>query len=113
MESRPGMRRRVRHRKQHLFPIRLCYAEIMALDKLRFHNILVRGMGAPSESATDLAETVDSGITDATRDHATKQDVEHYIDKAINRLLRWMIGGGIAIGGSIIGLLIALVMRGG
>ena len=85
----------------------------MALDRLRFHNILVREMDAPSPAATELAEVADEGIRSSTSDHATKQDVEHAIDMAINRLLKWMIGAGITIGGAIIGLLVALVMRGG
>ena len=85
----------------------------MALDRLRFHNILVREMDAPSPAATELAEVVDEGIRSSTSDHATKQDVEHAIDMAINRLLKWMVGAGVIIGGAIIGLLVALVMRGG
>ena len=85
----------------------------MALDRLRFHNILVREMDAPSPAATELAEVVDEGIRSSTSDHATKQDVEHAIDMAINRLLKWMVGAGVIIGGAIIGLLVALFIRGG
>ena len=96
----------------------------MALNRLRFHNILVREMDAPSPAATELAEVVDEGIADATDDLATKRDMTTAIDQLriemqlmfheeINRQLKWMIGAGITIGGAIIGLLVALVMRGG
>ena len=84
----------------------------MALDRLRFHNILVHEMDAPSETATELAEVVDDGIKRATNDLATKRDVEHAIANEVNRLLRWMVAIGATIGGTIIALLIALIVRG-
>ena len=76
----------------------------MALNRLRFHNILVREMDAPSPAATELAEVVDEGITSSTRDHATKQDVRSavlemqvMVHEEINRLLKW---GGRCRGGN-------------
>ena len=91
----------------------IVYAERMAFDRLRFHNILVRGMNAPSTAATELAEIVDEGITTATDGLATKRDVEHAISKEVNRLLRWLVATGVTIGGAIIALLVALILRGG
>ncbi|MCY3923009.1 MAG: hypothetical protein OXG27_11520 [Chloroflexi bacterium] len=95
----------------------------MALDKLRFHNILVGEMGAPSEAATELADVVGLGIDEATEGLATKQDLQaglwelrlellHAFKDEMNRLLRWMMAAGITIGGAIIALLIALIVRG-
>ena len=84
----------------------------MALDRLRFHNVLVREMDAPSVVATELAEVVDEGIEESTAGLATRQDVELVIERQVNRLLRWMIGIGAVIGGAIIGLLITLIVRG-
>ncbi len=84
----------------------------MALDRLRFHNILVREMDAPSATATELAEVVDDGIERATNDLATRRDVEHAITNEVNRLLRWMVAIGATIGGTIIALLIALIAQG-
>ena len=88
----------------------------MALDRLRFHNILVQEMGAPSEAAADLAAAIDDGFSDV----ATKQDVlvlrlelQNAFKDEMNRLLRWLIAGGFTIGGVIIALLIALIVRGG
>ena len=84
----------------------------MALGRLRFHNILVREMDAPSVAATELAEIVDEGIESSTAGLATRQDVELVIERQVNRLLRWMIGIGAVIGGAIIGLLITLIVQG-
>ena len=92
----------------------------MALDRLRFHNILVRDMDVLSETATELADVVDEGIVDSTRDLATRHDLDvlrldllHAFKDEMNRLLRWLMVAGISIGGAIIALLIALIIRGG
>ena len=88
----------------------------MALDRLRFHNILVQEMGAPSAAASELADAIDSGFSDV----ATKQDLlvlrlelQNAFKDEMNRLLRWLIAGAFTIGGAIIALLIALIVRGG
>ena len=96
----------------------------MALSRLRFHNILVREMDAPSPAATELAEDVDEGIAAATGDLVTKGDMTAEMNQLrlemqlmfrdeINRLLKWGVGSGVAIGSAVIGLLVALVLRGG
>ena len=92
----------------------------MALNRLRFHNILVREMDAPSPAASELAEVVDEGIASSTSDQATKQDVRSAVlemqvmfHEEVNRLLKWVVGAGLTVGAAIIGLLVALVMRGG
>jgi hypothetical protein len=85
----------------------------MALNRLRLHNILVQDMNAPSEAATEVAEVIDEGIQQSTDGLATRQDVEHAITREVNRLLRWLMAAGITIGGAIIALLIALIVRGG
>ncbi len=88
----------------------------MALNRLRFHNILVQEMDAPSEAATELAEVVDEGIEQSKNDLATKHDLDLLrleIIRQFNNHLRWLLAAGISIGGAIIGLLIALIIRGG
>lgn len=88
----------------------------MALNRLRFHNILVQDMDAPSEAATELAEVVDEGIEQSKDGLATKHDIDLLrleIIGQFNSHLRWLLAAGISIGGAIIGLLIALIIRGG
>ena len=94
--------------------------DIMALDRLRFHNIPVSDTDTPSQVATELAEVIDEGIEDARGDLATRQDLEilrldlmHTIKDEISRLPRWSMVTGISLGGAIIALLIALIVRGG
>ena len=98
----------------------------MAINRLRFHNILVQDMGAPSRSATELAELVDEGIEASTdtlvTEHAFREEMSSFrVEMAsfraemmaeINRLLKWLMVAGVTIGGSIIALLIALLVRG-
>ncbi len=84
----------------------------MALNRLRLHNILVQDMDAPSGAATEVAEVIDEGIKGSTDGLATKLDVEHAITSEVNRLLRWLMTAGITIGGAIIALLIAIIVRG-
>lgn len=84
----------------------------MALNRLRLHNIRVQEMDAPSDAATEVDEVIDDGIKGSTDGLATKKDVEHAITKEVNRLLRWLMAAGITIGGAIIALLIALIVRG-
>ena len=97
----------------------------MALNRLRFHNILVQDMDAPSVAATELAETVDEGITDATDNLATQRDIalaearlrediaklNAGMHEEINRLLRWLIGLGVVLGAGLIGLIAALIAK--
>ena len=93
----------------------------MALNKLAFHNILVQELDAPSAAAERLADIVD----EATDELATQRDVavaearlrediaklNAGLHEEINRLLRWLIGLGVVLGGGLIGLLAALVVR--
>ena len=91
------------------------YAAGMALNRLRFHNILVREMGAPSEAAEELAEVV----AGATSDLATRDELDTRLAawEARTRELVWravvviitVLG---ALGATIIALLIALLSRG-
>lgn len=90
----------------------------MALNKLAFHNVLVREMDASSEAAEQLAELVDDGIQGATTDLLTKQDLQVAVHQLttdfrteILRLLKWLTGLGFVIGGGLIGLLAALVAK--
>ena len=96
----------------------------MALNRLRFHNILVREMDAPSPAASELAEVVDEGIAAATGDLVTKRNMTTEMNQPrlemqlmfrdeINRLLKWGVGSGVAIGSAVISLLVALVLQGG
>ena len=84
----------------------------MALGKLRFRNILVRDMDAPTEAAEELANVV----ADASDDLVTKP--EHAASEARIREQIWratvvVIGVMGALGATIIALLIALLTRGG
>ena len=84
----------------------------MALDRLRFHNILVRDLGAPSEAAEELANVV----ADASDNLVTKH--KHEASEARVREQIWratlvVITVMGALGATIIGLLIALLTRGG
>ena len=82
----------------------------MALSRFRF--ILAREMGAPSEAAEELANVV----ADASDNLVTKH--EHAASEARIREQIWratvvVIGVVGALGATIIGLLIALLARGG
>ena len=90
----------------------------MALNKLAFHNVLVQELDAPSATATKLAELVD----ESTDDLVTKQDLQDQMTLTearlradfraeINRLLKWMVGIGVIVGGGLIGVLAALVAK--
>ena len=90
----------------------------MALNKLAFHNVLVQELDAPSATATKLADLVDEG----TDDLVTKQDLQDQMTLTearlradfraeINRLLKWMVGIGVIVGGGLIGVLAALVAK--
>ena len=87
----------------------------MALNRLRFHNILVQDMGAPSEAATELAEVVD----EATDGLATKSDLEQLrleliaeVQSRFNSHLRWiMVMWGSTIA-AIVALAVAVILRG-
>ncbi len=91
----------------------------MALDRLRFHNILVQEMDAPSDSAATLAEVVDDGITEGVSNLATKKDLEVLrltflaeMQSRFNSHLRWVIamwGSAIA---AIVALAVAIILRG-
>ena len=87
----------------------------MALNRLRFHNILVQDMGAPSEAATELAEVVD----EAADGLATKSDLEQLrleliaeMQSRFNSHLRWiMVMWGSTIA-AIVALAVAVILRG-
>ena len=82
------------------------YAVGMALNKLRFHNILVGDMGAPSAAAEELADVVDAASSDA----ATKADLaaaEARLGEQVWRVGFYLAGLLVAIGGILIGLLVA------
>ena len=88
----------------------------MALNRLRFHNILVRDMDAPSEAATELAELVDEGIEESKDGLATKQDLDLLrleIAKHFNSQLRWMIAMWGSVIVALIALIIATILNGG
>ena len=55
---------------------------------------------------------INEGIQQSTDGLAIKQDVEHAITKEVNRLLRWLMTAAITLGGAIVALLIALIVRG-
>lgn len=91
----------------------------MALDRLRFHNILVQEMDAPSDAATELAEVVDESMSDLV----TKQDLKVGLEQLrlevlaemqsrFNSHLRWVMtmwGSAIA---AIVALAVAIIVRG-
>ena len=92
----------------------------MALNRLRFHNILVQDMGVESE----IAERLTDVVTEATEGIVTNQHLSRELELVelriiaefrgeITRLLKWLLAGALTIGGAIIGLLIALIARGG
>ena len=84
----------------------------MTLNRLRFHNILVREMGAPSEAAEELANVV----ADASDNLVTKHEhaaAEARIREQIWRATLVVITVMGALGATIIGLLIALLTRDG
>jgi hypothetical protein len=64
----------------------------MALNRLRFHNILVREMDAPSDAATELAEVVDEGIGDSTNALVTQQDFNFGLEVLRRELLNEIQG---------------------
>ena len=81
-------------------------------------------MDAPSPAASELAEVVDEGIAAATGDLVAKQDMTAEMNQLrlemqlmlrneIDRLLKWGVGSGVAIGSAVISLLVALVLQGG
>ena len=91
----------------------------MALNRLRFHNILVQDMDAPSTAATELAELVDEAVGDGKDDLASKADLERLrlellaeIQSRFNSHLRWVLvmwGSTIA---AIVALAAAIIARG-
>lgn len=90
----------------------------MALDRLRFHNILVQEMSAPTATAERLAEVIAQATDEAVTDEQfqTRMDLtearllaDHRAE--INRLLKWMVGLGIAVGGGLIAVLGMLVAK--
>ncbi|MYA01574.1 MAG: hypothetical protein F4038_07190 [Chloroflexi bacterium] len=90
----------------------------MALDRLRFHSILVQEMSAPTETAERLAEVVAQATDEAVTDEQfqTRMDLtearllaDHRAE--INRLLKWMVGLGVAVGGGLIAVMGMLVAK--
>jgi len=93
----------------------------MALNRLRFHNILVKDMGQPSEAAEELAEVVDEGM----REHALRIETDQKFELLIaemrvmraeinERITRMQLALLTALGvatATIVGLLIALLAR--
>ncbi len=92
----------------------------MALNRLRFHNILVQEMNVRSETAEQLTDVV----AEATDGNVTNQHLSRELELLelrvvaelrgeISRLLKWLLAAALTIGGAVIGLLIALIARGG
>ena len=91
----------------------------MALNKMRFHNVLVRKMDMPSDVAEELAEIVD----DANNDLAPRSEFELLrseirADLAEIRELIWRVTlilvGAMTMGFSVLaGIGIALLARSG
>ncbi len=90
----------------------------MALDRLRFHNILVQEMDVPTDSATMLADVVDQGIQEGADGLLTEQSFREemarfraeYMEE-LNRHLRWLLTTGIALGTAMLALLALIVTR--
>ena len=87
----------------------------MALNKLAFHNVLVRDMDMPSEAAEELADIVD----EATDDLATKEDLAAMearlrldFQMQIQSLTRWMIGMWGSVIAALVALTIAVLIKG-
>ncbi len=97
----------------------MVYRVGMALNRLRFHNILVKEMDAPSDAATELAEVVDEGIEDGREELGTKRDLEILrlrlsteIQTRFNSQLRWiMVMWGSTLA-AIVALAAAVIARG-
>ena len=90
----------------------------MALDRIRFHNILVQEMDAPSDSATKLADLVDQGIAEGTdgllTESAFREEMARFraeYMEQMNRHLRWLLTTGIALGTAMLALLALIVTR--
>ena len=91
----------------------------MALDKIRFHNILVREMDAPSEATTELAEVIDEGIAESTSKLATQTDLEVLrigmlaeMQAMFNSHLRWVMAMWGSTIAAIVALAVAVILRG-
>ena len=91
----------------------------MALNKMRFHNILVRKMDIPSDVAEELAEIVDDANDDlAPRSEFELLRSEIRAELAEIRELIWRVTlilvGTMTMGFSVLaGIGIALLARGG
>ncbi len=91
----------------------------MALNKMRFHNVLVRKMDIPSDVAEELAEIVDNANDDlAPRSEFELLRSEIRAELAEIRELIWRVTlilvGAMTMGFSVLaGIGIALLARGG
>lgn len=86
----------------------------MALNRLRLHSVLVQNMDAPSSSAEKLADLVDESTDDLVTKHdlaLAQAEILTSFHEEMNRMLKWMIGLGLIVGGGLIGLLAALVAK--
>ena len=88
----------------------------MALDKLRFHNILVQKMDVPSEAAEELADVLDDGLVSQAEIDLLRSEMKAF--EARIRELIWRVTlilvGAMATGFSILGAIgIALLVRSG
>lgn len=90
----------------------------MALDRPRFHNILVQEMGIPSEPAERSTEVVGNATDEAVTDERfqNRMDLNEARLRAdfraeMNRMLKWMVGLGFAVGGGLIAVLGMLVAK--
>ena len=91
----------------------------MALNRLRFHNILVQDMEAPSAAATELAELVDEAVGDGKDNLATKPDLDRLrlellaeMQSRFNSHLRWVMAMWGSTIAAIIALAVAIILRG-
>jgi len=82
----------------------------MPLDKLRFHNILVGQMNAPSTAAEELAAVVDA-VTDGLATQQQIVNLEVRLREQLWRVAVVVIGVLGAIGAAIIALLIAILAQ--
>ncbi len=91
----------------------------MALNRLRFHNILVQEMDVRSETAERLTDLVDEAVQDGKDDLGTKTDLERLrlellaeMQSRFNSHLRWVMAMWGSTIAAIVALAVAIIVRG-
>lgn len=91
----------------------------MALNRLRFHNILVQEMDVKSETAERLTDLVDEAVQDGKDDLGTKTDLERLrlellaeMQSRFNSHLRWVMAMWGSTIAAIVALAVAIILRG-